>query len=33
MSLAGGGGPLSTYKYPHTVPEHGDIDEAFGIPC
>jgi hypothetical protein len=33
MSLTGTSGPSSTYKYPHTVLRHGEINVAFDIPC
>jgi hypothetical protein len=33
MSLTGTGNPSSTYKYPRTVPKHGEIIVAFDTPC
>jgi hypothetical protein len=33
MSLTGTSGPSSTYKYPRTMPMHGETNETFDIPC
>jgi hypothetical protein len=33
MSLTGANGPSSTYKYPRTVPRHGEVNKVFDILC